>query len=193
MDSYKGTLTLLILIEDISDHQPSLILLRQTKLYDKKPPEFESRNLNDVKIKRIKTLLLQVNWLSELNSGDCNKDFNRFCNVVSETMDKVAPCFVELWMTKGLEEVSRTKKRLYKKTLTPTVTRDDIEKYKTHRNIYNKLKHELRVNYHKTKCTDYKNITRKLWQLINSAISKTKHTGSIIPDITIDGLKTYDP
>ena len=38
-----------ILVEDISDHLPSLTLLRQTKLCDKKPLEFESRNLTDDK------------------------------------------------------------------------------------------------------------------------------------------------
>ena len=37
-----------ILVEDISDHIPSLTLLRQTKL------EFESRNLTDEKIVQIK-------------------------------------------------------------------------------------------------------------------------------------------
>ena len=34
---------------------------------------------------------------------------------------------------------------------------------------------------------------RKLWQLINSRINKCKHRGSIIPFITVKGIKTYDP
>ena len=164
---------------------------------------FESRNLNEVKIYDIKHLLFQIDWMSELNSGDCNVNFNKFYKVVSDTMDKVVPHkllhilakrrFVEPWMTKGLEEASRTKKKLYKKTLTANSTEGDIRNNKTHRNIYNKLKRELMTTYYKTKCNDYNKNTRKLWQLINVAISKTKHTGSINPYITIDGLKTYDP
>ena len=66
-------------------------MLKQTKLYDKRPLAFESRNLNEVKIRHIKHLLFQINWMGELNSGDCNADFNKFCKVVSDTMVKVAP------------------------------------------------------------------------------------------------------
>ena len=47
-------------------------------------------------------------------------------------------------------------------------------------------------NYYTTKCTEYRVNTRKLWQIINQTIGKTKHSGSIIPFISIEGIKTYD-
>ena len=34
--------------------------------------------------------------------------------------------------------------------------------------------------------------TRQLWQVINTIVCKTKHTGRVIPFITIDGMKTDD-
>ena len=40
---------------------------------------------------------------------------------------------------------------------------------------------------------EYKSNTKKLWQLINSRIGKCKHQVSIIPYITVQGIKTYDP
>ena len=47
-------------------------------------------------------------------------------------------------------------------------------------------------SYYTTKCTEYKDNTRKLWHVINQTIGKTKHSGSIIPFISVDGIKTYD-
>ena len=41
----------LILIDDISDHLPTIALLKQIKLSDKTPIEYTSRKLNDAKIK----------------------------------------------------------------------------------------------------------------------------------------------
>ena len=38
-----------------------------------------------------------------------------------------------------------------------------------------------------------KNNSKKLWELINNTINKVKHKGSIIPFITVDGLKQNRP
>ena len=46
--------SLIILLEDTPDHMPTLVLMKQTKLRNKKPLCFESRSLNDVKLARIK-------------------------------------------------------------------------------------------------------------------------------------------
>ena len=148
---------LAILLEDISDHLPSITMLKQTKICDKRSLTFESRNLNEAKIRHIKHLLFQIDWMGKLNSGDCNVYFNKFCKVVSDTMDKIAPHklihisakrrFIEPWMIKGLEKASRTKKKLYKKTLTVNLTEEDVLTYRTHRNIYNKLKQDLMTTY----------------------------------------------
>ena len=42
------------------------------------------------------------------------------------------------------------------------------------------------------KCKEYKKNTKRLWQVINSIVGKTKHSGRIIPFITIEGVRTYD-
>ena len=43
-----------IIINDMSDHLPMLVLLKQTKITDKAPLEFESRNLSEENISQIK-------------------------------------------------------------------------------------------------------------------------------------------
>ena len=42
-----------ILLSDISDHLPSLVLLKQTKLLNKEPLKFVTRNLNEQKLNLI--------------------------------------------------------------------------------------------------------------------------------------------
>ena len=80
-----------LVIADISDHLPSLLLLKQTKVKDKTPIEFESRNLNEEKIKQINTELCKIDWNGKLNSNNCDTNFNILCNELKKTMDNVAP------------------------------------------------------------------------------------------------------
>ena len=79
-----------LILSDISDHLPSLLLLKQTKVKDKTPIELKSRNLND-KIMKINNELRSIDWNGLLNSNDCNTNFNTFCNEIKTSMDKVAP------------------------------------------------------------------------------------------------------
>ena len=96
-------------------------------------------------------------------------------------------------MTRGLEEASRTKLKLYKKHLQKDSSDDDQLQYKRYRNTYNELKRKLKADYYQAKCESYKSNSKKLWSLINSTITKIKHKGSIIPYITVDGIKKTRP
>ena len=48
------------------------------------------------------------------------------------------------------------------------------------------------MTYYRAKCNEYKTNTQKLWQLINTAVAKTKHSGSAISHITVAGIKIFD-
>ena len=118
-------------------------------------------------------------------------------------MDKHAPIkkvrislkrrFCEPWMTTRIEEASRKTNKLYKETLKPSASKASLDKYKSYRNIYNKLKQTVKIQYYQTKINKYQKNTRKLLQLINNRINRCKNSGSIIPYITVDGLQTYNP
>ena len=79
------------LINDISDHLPTVALLKQTKMIDKTPIEYTSRKLNDDKIKNINNRLNHNDWNGILNSDDVNINFNTMCTILEETMDLEAP------------------------------------------------------------------------------------------------------
>ena len=66
-----------------------------------------------------------------------------------------------------------------------------IAKYKEYHNNFNRVKRLARIRYYHNKAKMYRTNTKKLWQLINTTINKTKNSGSIIPHITVNGLKVY--
>ena len=101
--------------------------------------------------------------------------------------------FVEPWMMVALEESVRKEQKLYKKTLHCNSTDSDLKTYWEYRNIYNRLKRQALQNYYETKTLNFKHNTKELWRLINKAICKNKNSGSIIPFITIKGIKISNP
>ena len=185
-----------VVLDDISDHLPTLALLKQTKLLDKKLLEFESHNLSREKVNKIKNMLYQIDWTRHLTANDCSRNSDFFLTKDNDIMDTVSPLktirisakrkYVEPWMTQGLEVSGCTKLHLYKETLTRQtsdiniITKIDITKPKEH----------LKFPIIGTKLM-YVNDAKKLWNLFNEMIRKTKRHGNIIPYFTINGLKTH--
>ena len=101
--------------------------------------------------------------------------------------------YVEPWMTRGIERYIKKSKLLYKCTLKVGHTDEDIRKYKAYRNMLNHLKRVAMNTYYTTKCEEYKRNMKKLWQMMNNTISKKKCSSSIIPYISIEGIKGYTP
>ena len=190
-----------LIISDISDHLPSLLLLKQMKVNDNTPIEFESRNLSKEKILQINNELRQVNWNGQLNSNNYNINFNTFCSKIKAAMDRVAPIevirisgkwrFIEPWLTTGLEHSSRTLKKLYKASLVEGSTEHEKNNYKAYRNTYNRTKRAMMWKYYRDKSTEYRTNTRKLWELMNSIIGKNKHAGCSVSYITMDEVKIF--
>ena len=80
-----------VLMSDISDHLPLLCLVKQTKILDKSPLEFQSRALTDDKLHAIKNKLYKVDWIGQLSSDGCDNNFNIYSNILNEVMDEVTP------------------------------------------------------------------------------------------------------
>ena len=146
---------------------------------------------------------MNLDWIGLLTGTTSNQKFNKFSDKIDSILDQVAPIkkvkistkkrFIEPWMTRSLALSSEKKLKLYKKTLSATCTEDEIKVYKSYRNMYNALKRKLRSEYYRVKCTEFWQNTRKLWSLINNMIKKVKNRGSIIPYLTVNGLRQYNP
>ena len=148
----------MILINDMSNHLPILAMLKQTRLLNTSQITFESRCLNDNKLKAVNNKLIHIDWIGELTGTTSDEKFNQFSETVERVLDSIAPIktvsisakrqFVEPWMTRGLEIASQNKMRLYKKTLAADCTNEDLARYKQHRNTYNSLKNRLRQDFY---------------------------------------------
>ena len=73
-----------LILSNISDHLPVLTLLKQTKFTDKKPLEFKCRSLKDANVALIRSKLYAVDWIGILKESTCERNFELFCNRVSE-------------------------------------------------------------------------------------------------------------
>ena len=81
-----------ILVSDISDHLPTLALLKQTKHIIKEPLHLKSRKLNDNNIEKIKEKLNDINWQNMLDESlGTDKLYETFSSTLKQIMDKVAP------------------------------------------------------------------------------------------------------
>ena len=96
-------------------------------------------------------------------------------------------------MTRGLEISSRKKRDLYKATLKNGATKETKLKYIEYQNKLNTTKKSMQKLYYITRASDFAKDSQKLWSLINNVIKRTKDKGSIISQITIDGMKTSNP
>ena len=82
---------------------------------------------------------------------------------------------------------------LYKKVLMSNSTELDRISYLNYRNMYNKIKYNMKISYYTQRIADCKHNTKELWKTINAIICKFKHTGSVISYITIEGARIYNP
>ena len=156
---------------DMSDHLPAVALLKQTKFTDKNPIEFLSRKLNDEKIKKINAKLHDIDWNGNLNSEDCNINFNKPFDLLHHVMDEVSPIvqirisgkrrYTEPWMTTGIETSNQQNLKLYKETLKPGSMAETLKKYKEHFNILNCVKCRAKMTYYNAKCNEYKTNAKK--------------------------------
>ena len=96
-------------------------------------------------------------------------------------MDIVAPehpCSVA-WMTPGIAKCSSKQLKLYKKYLTSGNETDRL-KYKEYRDVLKGIKRRRKTSYFVDKCTEFRNNSKKLWNMINRIIGKTPNKTSII-------------
>ena len=62
-----------------------------------------------------------------------------------------------------------------------------------YRNCLNRIKRTCKIQYFHGKCNQYKNNTKKLWELINKSIGKTSNKNCIIDKIKIGNVEHVEP
>jgi hypothetical protein len=188
-----------ILLSRISDHFPILFTIDSIS---KNPPchnVVTYRDFSEHNVRQFVNSLMIEDWNNVLNCNDPNDSLNNFLSIFkahhtsffspktkrfNKNFDKK-----EKWMTSGLL-VSRLKKLELSKLCSCTPSPENSNRYKSYRNMYNRLVRISRKSYYEEQLTLNKNNLRKTWQILNDAlnISKNKQTISrlMVDNILID-------
>ena len=80
-----------VIIDNISDHYPSLIVLEDFNLTKCAPHQIKRRKIGTKEINEIKTRLANINWETELATKSTNEAFGMFHDKLTKIIDMVAP------------------------------------------------------------------------------------------------------
>ena len=190
-----------ILITDISDHLPSIITINGNFLEKKQKREIISGKITDKTVQAITDVLARHDWENDLRDDDVDSNFTRFHAKLLSTLNKVAPerkiklsnkqSKREPWIGPSLLKCSTKQRKYYKEAL----KNKDIfqwEKYKAYKKFFDRVKHYMRIDYYKNKCVEFKNNSKKLWNMINKISGKNNDKTSIIDYIKVDSIEYYD-
>ena len=176
-DTYVPMILSQIIIDDISDHLPTCVILENINIGVKERKRITTRKMSKRSINLICNDLSEVNWAWYI-SNNCNDSdnvntvFNCIHNKICDSVNRHAPLKEhtvkirnfksESWITKGIKRSSMVLKKLYKKTLKEGC--DDLtrETYILYRNCLNRIKRTCKMQHFYGKCKQYKNNTKKL-------------------------------
>ena len=177
------------------------MFLKYQKLLKKEPIKIKTREINDSKIMEIKNKLDKINWVEELCELDADSTFSSFHTYLVETIDSVIPektktvnynrIIRDPWLTLSLMKCMRKQRTLYQETLR-NGTDGAIGTHKTYRNTLKRLIRYCKSNYYLSKCIEFKQNLKKLWTLINNAISKSNNKTDSIDKIRVGGNYRID-
>ena len=190
-----------ILITDISDHLPSAITINGNFLEKRQKTEIISQKITDKTIQTITDVLACHDWENDLCNEDVNSNFKRFHDRLLSTLNKLAPerkiklsnkqSKREPWIGPSLLKCSTKQRKYYKQALK---NKDDLhwERYKAYKKIFDKIKRHVRTDYYQNKCVEFRNNSKKLWNMINKISGKNNDKTSIIDYIKVDNIEYYD-
>ena len=178
-----------ILIDDISDHLPTFILIETKNIKKVKSwKNTQRKNMNSIEMENFLIDLQNsfLNW-SCINST-VEEDFNRFNSTFKLIIDKHAPKSIitrkqkklrqKPWITKGLLKSIRHKNKLYKTFIT-NKTESSFLNYKQYRNKLNHLLEIAKIQYYQISVIKNKNDSTKLWKTIHEILqTNTKKTNT---------------
>ena len=142
-------------------------------------------------------------WVKDFENDedDVNTNFALFHDRLLSSLNKFAPeckikltnkqCKCEPWICPSLIKSSTKQCKYYKQAL-KSKDSNHWERYKAYKKTLDKVKGNLRINYYKNKCSEFKNNSKKLWNMINNITGQINDKTSIIKCIKVDNIEYYD-
>ena len=191
-----------VIIDDISDHFPILVLLPNQKKSLREPISVKLRKLDDTALGKIQQGIASIKWGNELSHLNADASFNLFHDHLCEQINTHAPETEKKvsyrtfkrdpWITKGITTSLRKQRQLYKKSIQTDESVSTCN-YKEYQNALKSLIRKCRKLYLHEKCLQFKQDSKKLWQLVNKLIGKTSNKKNTIDSLKVNNTLKYDP
>ena len=184
----------LIIVDDLSDHLPCLV-----KLKNFKPTGIKNfilkRVINNKVVKKINEDLSKIDWNIKMKDKPASDSFHAFHSELLISLNKHAPEKLirvkekgvkNPWMSKGLKNSVTKSKKLYERALIdPAVW----SKYKEFMTILRKCKRKLKLNYYQNKCNEFRKNGKKMWTLINKINGRINDKTCVIDYLKVNNIK----
>ena len=199
--SLCGRYTSGILVDDISDHMPTICVIKSLKGAGKDPVQITSRDTRPRNMAALKSHLQSYDWKTLLSTLDVNSAMTILHDTIQFEIDS---CILEVtrtlkrkqlrrepWITASLKRSIDKSKRLYYKTLKNCENEVVKGNYLAYKRTLKKALVAAKLEFHQDKCLEFQNNTKKLWQLINKVSGKMNDKSSSIDCLSINGIKEY--
>jgi hypothetical protein len=174
-----------IIPTDISDHFPIFHIIYNNNTPATSTAEYNiQRIINDNTIARCISILRTTDWSKVLNSNEPETAYNTFQERLTIVVNDTMPLkrrkinkkkLLKPWITKGLLTSIAHKNTMYKQ-LKITGEKTLEAQYKTFKNKLTNLLRSSEKTYYKTILDQNKNNLSKLWQTLNTVISRKKQS-----------------
>ena len=187
-----------ILIEDISDHLPTICVINSFTASIKEPLKIYCRDTQQKNLKALKAELDNHDWMPQLKNSSLSVNMEEVHTVLTSTIDRCIPLGTRIvkpkqvrrepWLTPGLKISIDRNKRLYAKMLKKEVNDTTYRKYNRE---LRKIIRNTKRNYYCDKCTEFKTQTKKLWGLINEVSGKKRDKSTLIEYLHIGDIREH--
>ena len=191
-----------IVVNDMSDHLPCLLKIKNPSLFLKSPTKVTTRGLNYEKITELNNELKEIDLNDKLENSTVNEQYTKFQDTLVNSIDEVAPYHTitiasnkiikDPWLSVGLHKCHKKQQQLYRKTLKETSTEKDYIKYKTYRNKLKQILRRAKEDFSRSKYTEYGQNISRLWKMINKLTNKTNDKIDIIEYLRIGNQDYYE-
>ena len=192
-----------ILIDNISDHLPKDLVLKDMYTNKKDKVQIKTRDMHPSAIDAVTRQLYGIDWTEYTNSPNYDDNVSKIHQVVVETIDEFIPETTrsisykklrrEPWLTAGIVTSTKKAKLLYKQTLKKNCSDHCLDKYKRYNQSLTKVRRNVKQCHYLKMCEKFRNNTSKLWKAINEISGTLSDKSSIIDHITVDAIDYYQP
>ena len=187
-----------ILVDDMSDHLPTICVINSLKAMTREPLKICSRDTCPKNLRALKSQLDNHDWSTHLIGSSPSENMEQVHTVLTSTIDRCIPLGTRIvnskhlrrepWLTSGIKISIDRNKRLYAKMLRNEV---DITTYKKYNRELRKIIRNTKRKYYHDKCNEFKSETKKLWGLINEISGKKSDKSTLIEYLSMGDIKEY--